>query len=786
MPSSFIRKRVYGLIRTTFTPSQSSEDDALGGAVGTGLESGVIDHHDPQQLRRVQDPNSTPSSDNSFISQCITAGRHGRPTLPEIYAGKTGLDLPVIHLQTLRVDVKATDTGPEGGLTQVEEMRRNPIVNMANLDDELNLSMDGELPSDEEDEDEEEERMATLRVSRTRCSDRALRSLGQTLKITILPDQAKKNKHINPNCETYSWEQDDDERATGMSVSLYEKNPVTGIRAGTPIADVYGVIARENNAVLALADGVNWGEGARLAARCAVRGALDHLNAHIEDGLLHTTTDVFHCLLGAFHAGHALILQEGGLLTTLCVAVAVPVKNSDAWVLCVCNVGDSLCFVFNESYGVREVTLASHDIGQMRDMRDAGGALGPVDGRNPQLQNLTCSMTFIEKGDLVFITSDGVSDNFDPVVGKFCVIKRNDTDKENNTNGPVDKGMSVTVKDSSRNDEFARTRRCKATLPCVDALQRHELMLLRMNDIVLNGFQSMDRDDVTPRRSVITAKSLCHNLIQFAHQLSMAKRRTLEDPELYKNEKLSKSEERARRKMVRGKIVEMPGKLDHASVVAYKIGWWDGQPDDLEYEEEILQVITKNSGEGTGSNSTINEKVEIAMVPKSTLDEQIYARRAPHEEILTDNLRANMKLDLDPLDELQTPRVGEMENGPRSPYEEQPINWRPSVRPKKKHARGSIARHTLGVDVAWLKRLIPTKTADKAEESKNDSRHSLVNSERNNEHRMASSLRQRLRGILGSSRNLKTPVDRAASENCRQPSASATTSPQREFNQVLA
>lgn len=34
----------------------------------------------------------------------------------------------------------------------------------------------------------------------------------------------------------------------------------------------------------------------------------------------------------------------------------------------------------------------------MRDMRDAGGALGPVDGTNPQLHNLTCSMTFVEPG----------------------------------------------------------------------------------------------------------------------------------------------------------------------------------------------------------------------------------------------------------------------------------------------------------------------------------------------------------------------------------------------------
>lgn len=56
---------------------------------------------------------------------------------------------------------------------------------------------------------------------------------------------------------------------------------------------------------------------------------------------------------------------------------------------------------------------------QMRDMRDALGALGPVDGQNPELSNLTLSMTEVERGDIVFLTSDGVSDNLDPVVGKF-------------------------------------------------------------------------------------------------------------------------------------------------------------------------------------------------------------------------------------------------------------------------------------------------------------------------------------------------------------------------------
>lgn len=65
--------------------------------------------------------------------------------------------------------------------------------------------------------------------------------------------------------------------------------------------------------------------------------------------------EIFHTLLGAFHSAHALILQEGGLLTTLCVAVAAQLKESTTWVLCVCNVGDSLCFVYSPETGVQEV-----------------------------------------------------------------------------------------------------------------------------------------------------------------------------------------------------------------------------------------------------------------------------------------------------------------------------------------------------------------------------------------------------------------------------------------------
>jgi hypothetical protein len=62
--------------------------------------------------------------------------------------------------------------------------------------------------------------------------------------------------HRSSQLEHFDWAHFDEQRAFGISTSLYEKHPVTGQSAGNPIADVFGIIARENNAILALADGV--------------------------------------------------------------------------------------------------------------------------------------------------------------------------------------------------------------------------------------------------------------------------------------------------------------------------------------------------------------------------------------------------------------------------------------------------------------------------------------------------------------------------------------------------
>lgn len=70
-----------------------------------------------------------------------------------------------------------------------------------------------------------------------------------------------------------------------------------------------------------------------------------------------------------------MILQEGGLLTTLTAAVVAQMDqsslqnalytgsdstNSAKFVVCVCNVGDSLAYVYSPKHGVREITHGNY------------------------------------------------------------------------------------------------------------------------------------------------------------------------------------------------------------------------------------------------------------------------------------------------------------------------------------------------------------------------------------------------------------------------------------------
>ncbi|XP_044018405.1 PP2C-like domain-containing protein CG9801 isoform X3 [Aphidius gifuensis] len=369
--------------------------------------------------------------------------------------------------------------------------------------------------------------------------------------------------------------------AYGVATTLYEKNPTNNTNNGEPIADCFALVARPNAAVLVLADGVNWGAKACIAARSAVHGCMEYLNKALFSSQVNsqmtTTRDVFIALLRSFHAAHSLILQEQGMLTTLTVCAILPLPNYNSnsnnckkYIACTCNVGDSLAYVYSKKTGVREITRGSHDIHCMRDMRDALGALGPVDGSNPELNNLTLAMTEVEKDDIVYLTSDGISDNFDPIVGKFAILpnkkKNNNDTRQNNKNTSAYRKTDNLRKTNSAG--FNDTNE----LPVVEAYQRHELTLIRMEDLLNRGVSG----EGPPCKS---AKKLCELLLDFAVRITAAKRRILEDTDLYYSQakdgeliQLTKLEQRSRRKKMLDIMSMVPGKLDHATVVAYVVG----------------------------------------------------------------------------------------------------------------------------------------------------------------------------------------------------------------------
>lgn len=506
-----------------------------------------------------------------------------------------------------------------------------------------------------------------------------------------------------------NWKLEND-HAYGLSVSLYEKNCVTDERVGEPIADCYGLMVRGQSAVMAMADGVNWGEqyttdcvmcnvivnaliylgeGARLAARSAVQGCLEYLDTAVlghgaageclempkrvphrpqtkmyymihTGGATETTRKVFVSLLRSFWEAHASILEVGGALSTLTAAVVLPLGSAaltttDRHVVCACNVGDSFGYVYSKTHGVREFTQGSHDILNMRDMRDALGALGPVAGNQPELSNLTLSMTIVEPGDIVFLTSDGISDNFDPVVGKFAEpftearpmaaangavvpglapkrqnrstsaivststtarsvrpissssaarpplqpnaqrqpVQRSESHSHNRTRPALSIREPTAKPATTERPKFLRShtviepraaithevrRKLSTKLPLVTGQQRHALTLLRLDDLLCYGINGT-------HRPCPSARKLCHLLVDFAKMITVARRSLLEQRELYyrtvtdavtglrSEVELNKLQQRAARKRVvdGSTFGQLPGKLDHASVVAFTV-----------------------------------------------------------------------------------------------------------------------------------------------------------------------------------------------------------------------
>ena len=351
-------------------------------------------------------------------------------------------------------------------------------------------------------------------------------------------------------------------QADGDSITLYEHKANSTQHHGDPIADVYAVVARPNSCVLSVADGVNWGIKPRLAARCAVHGALDHLNSKLFDSIKTpcTTQDVVHNILRAFNSGQNLIIKQGGTTTTLTVAVVVELmeqKNGCKWGLCCVSVGDTLCYVWrNEPQEVHEVTFASH-LHKQRDPRDCGGCLGADLGEKPDLSNLLCCFVPVSEGDVVFIVSDGISDNFDPITLKEAI-------EPPKIVGAVPSYYPPPIPSSTEADGSS-SNGTSHLLPVISPEQRQTLLLMKMTKLL--------RDKCHEEKRKLTAMDVKDALTNHVIEVTETKRDFLEHTWInLENPDLTASERRAHDRSIAQTCKKMPGKLDHATVAAYCVG----------------------------------------------------------------------------------------------------------------------------------------------------------------------------------------------------------------------
>ena len=341
--------------------------------------------------------------------------------------------------------------------------------------------------------------------------------------------------------------------ADGISISLYEHKASSTQHYGDPIADVFAIVARPNSSIIAVADGCGWGIKPRLAARCAVHGCVDHLNAKLFDPSNEaqiTTQDIFRAMFRSLHAAQKCIIDRGGTTTTLCLAVVVELMEArgiNKWGLCVVSVGDSLCYVWrNDSHEVFEVTMPMEE-GKERNVRDAGGCLGADLGDHPDLTNLHCCFAPVADEDVIFLCSDGVSDNFDPVTLREAV---SDSNLESPQNLLDSKQLSS--QDSG------------SVVPSMNPSQRHNVAMMSIARLLNEKWMEKQTLSASNVKEVVTTHVI---------ETTEEKRTFLEQVGILNDSTvLTQAEKRDQERRIGHAIKRMPGKLDHATIAAFKVG----------------------------------------------------------------------------------------------------------------------------------------------------------------------------------------------------------------------
>lgn len=358
-----------------------------------------------------------------------------------------------------------------------------------------------------------------------------------------------------PALRKIDGEDTDEPFVSTRSVSTYPHLP-SGEKDGDPIADRLYVQVHENRALVAVADGCNWGKRPQMAARDAVAAVSGYLTD--KQDMVRDLQDAGHFLLRSFSEAHKRIVAgkediwEAGtttLLSALCLELEPAASGDPRWGLLCASVGDCKAFIASRANReVYDITVGNRN--NVVDGRDPGGRLGPYVGNGwPDLRNLRLYFAPCEPDDVVLIMSDGVHDNLDP-----------------QTLGKLPPDLRLTTSTWNTWDELPHDTLLKV---------KHDYMRNLLGELVFAS------DDTSP--TSITDRIIRHCLE------STKKARDFMESNPNKKQPTD--------------YIEFPGKMDHTTVVTFVVGHKGGAPDS---QGALSSSVTSSTRSDYPIHSVIN------------------------------------------------------------------------------------------------------------------------------------------------------------------------------------
>eukprot|EP01129_Flabellula_baltica_P014922 TRINITY_DN7309_c0_g1_i1.p1 TRINITY_DN7309_c0_g1~~TRINITY_DN7309_c0_g1_i1.p1 ORF type:complete len:1128 (+),score=201.40 TRINITY_DN7309_c0_g1_i1:430-3384(+) len=185
------------------------------------------------------------------------------------------------------------------------------------------------------------------------------------------------------------------------------------------VCDTYRGMIMGNRLIMSIADGCNWGNRSKEASKRAVEAFINHTcNAEIQS-TINETDACNNILLQAIQKAHESIVEGKEYIwdagsTTLLGTMLVKLEKEEQYMIIGVSVGDCKLFHWNsKTQSITDITYGNRK--NARSSKDCGGRLGPtLEGGAPDLRNLSSYFWPCHEGDIFFLVSDGVYDNFDP------------------------------------------------------------------------------------------------------------------------------------------------------------------------------------------------------------------------------------------------------------------------------------------------------------------------------------------------------------------------------------